>query len=126
MAARTLTIEFPETADVPLDSAWDQDLLRYAIAATLYAKGLLSRAQAQRLTGDPRPLFEEKMDGLGRRARTPEEPLSRAGAEARPREKQSRWAQVAEHFSSAQAGHLNGRSDEALKYLRDFRREFDL
>jgi len=41
-------------------------------------------------------------------------------------EGESRWAQVAEYFKSEQAGHLTGKSDEALTYVRDFRKDFDL
>ncbi len=117
MPAQTLTIEFPETAAIPQDVTWDQSLLRYAVAGALYVKGLLSREEAQRLTGDSGQVFEDKLRELGFRTQRAEEP---------GQTKESRWARVAEYYSSEKAGHLNGRSDDALEHLRDFRRQFEL
>ena len=125
MPAQTLTIEFPETAAIPQDATWDQDLLRYAVAGALFVKGLLSREEAQRLTGDPGRVFEMKMRELGFSSQTKQEPLQEPGV-APSREQGGRWARVAEYFSSEKAGHLNGRSDQAMECIRDFRKGFDL
>ncbi len=118
MPAQTLTIEFPETAAIPQDAAWDQSLLRYGGAGALYGKGLLNRKEAERLTGDSGQVFEDKLRELGFR-------IQRTEA-ASGRTKASRWARVAGYYSSEEAGHLNGRSDEALEQLRNFRRRFEL
>ncbi len=61
----TLTIEFPSTARVPDDLQADQEFLRYAIAATLYARERISGREARELTGDVRRVFEEKMAHYG-------------------------------------------------------------
>ncbi|MCP4659552.1 MAG: hypothetical protein GY856_29460 [bacterium] len=53
MATRTLTIELPDTADIPRNISTNQDLLRYAIAGALYACGLLSDQEARNITGAP-------------------------------------------------------------------------
>ena len=42
------------------------------------------------------------------------------------KKRKSRWAQAADYFRSQEAGHLTGKSDEALTYVRDFRKNFDL
>lgn len=63
--AQNLTIEFPETAQLPQGLAEDQDFLRYTVAASLYQRGVLTGRAARELTGDSRRRFEEKMAEYG-------------------------------------------------------------
>ena len=111
-------------AQIPQDLNKKQDLLRYAIAGALVARGDLSEKEAQGLTGDPKHIFEERMQEFGFSTQGSSSTIEAEGEAAEG--KRGRWAEVAEFFDSDQAGHLNGRSDEAMKYIRDFRRNFDL
>jgi len=126
MATRTLTIELPDTADIPLRIRTDQDLLRYAIAGALYACGLLSDQEARNITGDPRQVFEEKVRQYGFALGRPRETTLHEDKKGESREKKGRWALAAEHFRSNKAGHLHGKSDEVMEYVRDFRKGFAL
>lgn len=60
----TLTIELPAEASVPAPLL-DPEFVRYALAGTLYARGLVSGREARALTGHPRREFEENMARYG-------------------------------------------------------------
>lgn len=124
MATQTLTIELPDTAHFPDDVTIDQDRLRYIIAGGLCASGVLSAEEARQFTGDPSGVFEEKMKGYGFSAALRDRLPSRSATEQTGPKGKSRWALVADYFRSDAAGHLDGKSDQAKQYLRDFRENF--
>jgi hypothetical protein len=62
---KQLLIDLPETAYIPEAIAQDQDHLRYLLAGTLYTQQLVSELEARRITGDPRRVFQEKMNRYG-------------------------------------------------------------
>ena len=60
-----ITIDLPEGVQLPSGINVDQNILRYALAGVLYAKGLHSGKEAREITGDSRRKFEETMNELG-------------------------------------------------------------
>ncbi len=126
MTTHSLTIEFPGTARIPRNIGRDQDLLRYAVAGTLYTRGIMSEKEARRLTGDSEQVFEEKLKEYGFLHRPPARHTPSEGFDQNEPEKKGRWALAAEFFASEEAGHLDGRSDEVKEYIREFRESFEL
>lgn len=66
MMTKNLTIEFPIAIQLPDEITTNQELLRYAIAGSLYTQGILSAFEAQQLTGEKnRREFENKFNQYG-------------------------------------------------------------
>lgn len=62
---KQLLIDLPETAHIPEAIARDQDHLRYLLAGALYMQKLVTEKEARAITGDPRRVFQEKMNRYG-------------------------------------------------------------
>lgn len=62
---KQILIDLPENAHIPEAIAQDQDHLRYILAGTLYNQQLVSELEARAITGDPRRVFQEKMNRYG-------------------------------------------------------------
>lgn len=117
----SITVHFPESAEVPSKLKGEPERALYLIVGALYTQHEISAEEAQRLTGDEPEVFEEKLMRYGFGKPWGPARASTAGASGSP-SAQTRWKALAS--SLEEEGFLDGRSDEAQRLLAESRLAF--